>query len=338
LCAATADCSFYTWWDDTADLTALLCVLLNGCEETDTQCQGCHTGTPDCSLEIDIETKAILIVGGSTDATYPYTSSVEAFVPSANRNCQLPSMPTIRYFHTLDGLVACGGSGGSSNCLTFSSGHWITSHHLLQLRYNHVSWASKEGIILMGGDSSSQTTELLQQDGTTVPGFSLKYMSERSCTIAEQDTNTVIVTGGHDVWTMVTRYSADGSSEVFPPLNEGRDNHACGSYLDKSGTRVLIVTGGYYEYFISSTEVLVGSASTWTTVNPFPFALVGMRGVTVNNMFYVLGGTTDGGSGTKSAVYGWTGSEWEMTTNMMEKRSFHAVASVNWDEIKEYCV
>ena len=29
LCATTADCRFYTWWDETADLTALLCVLLN---------------------------------------------------------------------------------------------------------------------------------------------------------------------------------------------------------------------------------------------------------------------------------------------------------------------
>ena len=101
LCATTADCRFYTWWDDTADLTALLCVLLTGCEETDTQCRGCHTGTPDCSLEIDTKYSAILIVGGFHAKEI---SSVEAFVPSgsAYKLCRLPSLPISKHFHTLD--------------------------------------------------------------------------------------------------------------------------------------------------------------------------------------------------------------------------------------------
>ena len=171
-----------------------------------------------------------------------------------------------------------------------------------------------------------------------MPGFSLKYNAVRSCAIAEQDTNTVIITGGYNTETTVTRYTEYGVSKELPSLNEGRDNHACGSYLEISGTRVIIVTGGYYKTPISSTEVLVGSASTWTTVNPLPVALSGLRGVTANNIFYVTGGSTTGDiDGVTNVVYAWTGSEWKLTTYMMERRFYHAVASVNWNDIAQYC-
>ena len=40
---------------------------------------------------------------------------------------------------------------------------------------------------------------------------------------------------------------------------------------------------------ISSTEVRAGPAPSWTTVAPLPLALSGLRGVTIDNSFYVTG-------------------------------------------------
>ena len=58
-------------------------------------------------------------------------------------------------------------------------------------------------------------------------------------------------------------------------------------------SEVLIVTGGSMSRIgsdpISSTEVRAGSAPSWTTVAPLPLALSGLRGVTIDNSFYVTG-------------------------------------------------
>ena len=40
-------------------------------------------------------------------------------------------------------------------------------------RYDHVSWASEAGVVLMGGGSSRNTTEIVRQDGSVETGFDL---------------------------------------------------------------------------------------------------------------------------------------------------------------------
>ena len=54
-------------------------------------------------------------------------------------------------------------------------GEWIQSNTLKQHRYYHTSWTSPMGIVLMGGQTSGTTTELLTDDGQSVELFSLKY-------------------------------------------------------------------------------------------------------------------------------------------------------------------
>ena len=48
--------------------------------------------------------------------------------------------------------------------------------------YNHVSWASPSGTILMGGSilkgSSGRTSEKIDESGTTSYGFDLEYSTE----------------------------------------------------------------------------------------------------------------------------------------------------------------
>ena len=94
--------------------------------------------------------------------------------------CTLPSLPQGRYRHTQAGLVACGGSGTDTSCVTFSAGTWTTSHTLAVSRNNHVSWSSYPGgVLLLGGYSYSgakRSTELLSStSSTTTTKFGLTY-------------------------------------------------------------------------------------------------------------------------------------------------------------------
>ena len=94
--------------------------------------------------------------------------------------CTLPSLLSGRATHSQDGLISCGGGGGwrsSENrktCSTFKDGAWVESHNLTELRYQHVSWETSEGVFMIGGaDSQSKnTTEIITSNSTY---FSLPY-------------------------------------------------------------------------------------------------------------------------------------------------------------------
>ena len=78
--------------------------------------------------------------------------------------CTLPSLPEARTYHTQAGLVACGGYGTLTSCVTFSAGTWVYTHQLETFRYDHVSWSSPEGVVLMGGAGAYQASELLSDN------------------------------------------------------------------------------------------------------------------------------------------------------------------------------
>ena len=48
------------------------------------------------------------------------------------------------------------------------------------------------------------------------------------------------------------------------------------------------MTGGGY-FYDDSTETLTAGSSEWVEAGALPSAMVGLRGVTLNNQFYVLG-------------------------------------------------
>ena len=69
-------------------------------------------------------------------------------------------------------------------------------------------------------------------------------MFRSSCAIPDPDTNTVIITGGggfpynrDENYTLVSRYNKDGWLADLPPLNIGRYQHSCTSYVAR-GERV----------------------------------------------------------------------------------------------------
>ena len=127
-----------------------------------------------CIIQQHVLGLGILITGGNRAGR-----SAEMYIPEFNTTCRLPKLPDQgRSRHTQDGELACGG-WYSSTCIKWSSesGNWTQSHTLRQSRREHVSWATEDGVYLIGGgdSSSDRTTELVMEDGSVEDGFSLRY-------------------------------------------------------------------------------------------------------------------------------------------------------------------
>ena len=82
----------------------------------------------------------------------------------------------------MDRLEICGGFAETSwdNCITFTSGEWVTSHALAEKRRSHISWSTEAGVVLMGGEySSGMTSEMIiQGEYNGVPGFDMHWNTE----------------------------------------------------------------------------------------------------------------------------------------------------------------
>ena len=118
----------------------------------------------------------VLISGGHRGGTI--FKSVEMYNPATNTTCSLPQLPVERYHHSQDGDLACGGrtyGNTLTTCVKWSSGNWTQTHTLSHKKYSHVSFNTEDGVYLMGGYGSTETTELVKEDGTVEDGFSLKY-------------------------------------------------------------------------------------------------------------------------------------------------------------------
>ena len=87
----------------------------------------------------------------------------------------VPELPDQRDVHSQDGGLLCGGDLARSTCLALdtATGQWQPAANLLEERYDHVSWASEAGVVLMGGGSSRNTTEIVREDGSVETGFDL---------------------------------------------------------------------------------------------------------------------------------------------------------------------
>ena len=121
----------------------------------------------------------ILVTGGKDGSGL---TSVEVFSAAGTSLCTaLPPLPTTRYGHTQDGVLSCGGVGGSSTCVKLSAlaGGWVESNKLLQVKSGHSSWMSPAGLVLMGGVYSPTTTERLSSsDSSSSYSFNLQNKTE----------------------------------------------------------------------------------------------------------------------------------------------------------------
>ena len=121
-------------------------------------------------------TAAIIVTGGVPSESAG--TSVELLHSDGTPWCSLPDLPETRYGHTQTGLEACGGGSSSSpqtTCVRLSGDSWSQSHQLVERRRSHCSWASPAGTLLIGGQYSKKSTELLDAiTGYSVMSFRLK--------------------------------------------------------------------------------------------------------------------------------------------------------------------
>jgi hypothetical protein len=132
-----------------------------------------------------------------------------------------------------------------------------------------------EGLLLVGGQYSPTTTELLPAEGGPArEGFPLQPGRWGHCSI-QLSADTIVLTGGGGTESLVTEHSGLGTggevtTRELPALLTPRFDHACGvytvggtqvgnwSFIPDSPFQTLIVTGGLdrREQPLSSTEVM----------------------------------------------------------------------------------
>ena len=103
--------------------------------------------------------------------------SAEVLFTNGSSICELPLMPQSESGHTQSGLTACGVGGTARSCIKFEAGSWTTlTDNLVEGRYQHSSWVTPDGdILLIGGSGSFATTEIVYQNGTSIRSFDPKY-------------------------------------------------------------------------------------------------------------------------------------------------------------------
>ena len=128
-----------------------------------------------------------------------------------------------------------------------------------------------------------------------------------ACSIQLEE--SVIITGGSGylAGNRVQQYNLAGSMGRLPYLRTERNGHACGKYFQNGEVvstntksivtltdnvfvvQVYIVTGGWNDGSLSSTEILLAGSSEWVEAGALPSARGRLSGVTIENQFYVLG-------------------------------------------------
>jgi len=302
----------------------------------------------------------VIITGGNP--VYSMGLKVEVFNINANKSCRLDDLPgDARYKHSHCGHLLCGGESSIAtlrSCLKLNhlTGDFSpTSVRLKALRATHSCW-DVEGengpILLMGGQSSPRSTELVSSDGSSSSAnanFTLKddrRLYSRACGMKTQD--KFVITGGDlgraSGLKTVTRYSRTGQPETLPQLNVGRWDHACGSYLTDEGDTVLLVTGGLHRQGdwtnLDSTEILEDMAGTWRLTSQLPSARGGLRAASVENNIFVFGGNGEfvfGGNHLKDILrYNKRYNTWEEVGQMKDARKGdHAVAVL--EDVSHLC-
>jgi len=303
---------------------------------------------------------AVLIVGGSAGKSAVTQS--EVFFPRTGKGClvpeyEFPGGASGATLNTVGGeTLLCGGVEYKAECYEFTPSNanvWTKYADLNKTRYQHTAWESSQGLVLIGGfitggfPQDSRATAELVRGG--IMNFSLPD-TRFSCAITDTATDSVILTGGLQTSTKVSRYNQNGLVEELPILNHGRHGHSCGSYKDKmTDTLVLIVAGGRPEFNDGqwneqwTTEKYVVGDNKWKVIKPLPsYPLSGGflvhqedTTVSINNKIFIFGGGYNGGTPTEDSLeFDSENEEWKKVGDMQLKRLMHATAPIKADQEK----
>ena len=113
--------------------------------------------------------EGMLITGGWSSSG----KLVEAYNPHTKKICKLSNLPYAVDRHTVCGGLLCSGK----SCFKLGPAGFVKATvSLQQNRFYHHCWNVPEGVLLLGGESSPSTTELVLRDGSaSVSKFGLTY-------------------------------------------------------------------------------------------------------------------------------------------------------------------
>jgi hypothetical protein len=186
----------------------------------------------DNSFPVSHSGPAVLVVGGAGAAR-----SVEAWTPGGELNCSLPSLPQDMVQLTVDMVEGRATACNEKGCLKLGGAGWVGGPSMLEERQLHTSAVLPDGgLLLVGGEGSPSTTEIISPQGVSVAGFTLSPLRWKHCS-TQTDPGTIVLTGGiprHEAGKSVKEYSEikgqDATVRELPDLNNGRYLHACGMY------------------------------------------------------------------------------------------------------------
>jgi len=131
----------------------------------------------------------------------------------------------------------------------------------------------------------------------------------------------------------VSQYNEAGWVRDLPGLLQRRYYHGCSYYDNNEGSQTFLVTGGItgspnYD-FLSSTELLVGTASAWVWTGELPSPRSGLRGANIENKVVMTGGD-DGPESDEILEFDPLTGQWKLVDQMIQARKYHAVSVVDF--------
>ena len=113
----------------------------------------------------------------------------------------------------------------------------------------------------------------------------------------------MILTGGQYSLQRVSEYSESGFTRDLHHLQQGRVNHGCSYFENEEGTKVdidsnncrviifqtFLVTGGWMDGDLSSTELLVENSAKWIYSGELPTPRYGLRGANIDQKVIMTG-------------------------------------------------
>ena len=179
-------------------------------------------------------------------------------------------------------------------------------------------------------------------------------MVSYSCAIPDPVTSSLVLTGGYHSLEAVSRYTEAGFEATLASLITGRFWHGCGGYISEaSGGQVLLVTGGVRADLshLASTELM--TSGIWREVGRLPVASM-LTGLSLDNEVIMFGqcsvltcdclvssfnsGGYDGQHHYSHILrFDKQTESWRGVGNMSEARAQHAVTSLPYDAISQYC-